>query len=821
MAPEKVHSTPAQPSRLPQPVLQLASSALLAQTQAPAERSTTTAAPQVHHECTHIPTHHASEMGPLFRSVIQPRLAQAGHHAPISDRRLPHELLRPNLTRLPHRLQAGVEHLSGLAMDDVTVHYNSAKPGALGAFAYTQGTEIYVGPGQERYLPHEAWHVVQQKQGRVQPSIQFRGASINQDGALEQEADRMGARAMSGLLALSGQGNTAYPAEDTTSPIASRGSNGLLNRQRLRSAHLQSGVIQCYIYIDASKRLSVDKTQAKLQLLRELRSQRVPKQTIQSLETRKIPALIARYVGDKTNHRTIGELATELLAPPQPAQTQSLALPTAIEQTAVEQATIEPNEPDQEVSSPVVEAQPLDTSVNQASTHSNPSLKAEAEEEEVLETTPSRPDLKEEVGDDDYLEPPPVSTHLEEEMDEALLEAMARSLQPSLTGASSMESMEPSEMGGSGLTQEVEEDETSVASSGVTHLLNSQGVAVAPNPANSASPANSAIAQQATGGATQATWADYREESPKVKDEAQKFGVEVELNHTRIPYYGDGPADKRFYNFAVTQGHKGFMKHKDKPIELHLDHLAKGIGKLEIVGHPPQLLADFVDVLDYLKTELLGKPLSQDWFAKFDWKEVDTLTAYIQNYIKKNFSGTTTVTGMPVQVTTTHTAKELRKILPVTKEPFLTSLRKNPKTRVNELVKMSDLLKLEETDDLDDFIIKRYLGNITPLKDRKYEGKGSTALVKHAAEQFTRGPRSRAVIPLATPVDRIRKMTPFLNELHTNANKPAPVFKRGGEIAYVVEYRTGSHIAPIVNNFLLGKLSKEKLIEALSRYVGQ
>lgn len=26
---------------------------------------------------------------------------------------------------------------------------------------------IYIAPGQEKYLPHEAWHVVQQKQERV------------------------------------------------------------------------------------------------------------------------------------------------------------------------------------------------------------------------------------------------------------------------------------------------------------------------------------------------------------------------------------------------------------------------------------------------------------------------------------------------------------------------------------------------------------------------------------------------------------------------------------------------------------------------------
>lgn len=68
---------------------------------------------------------------------------------------------------LPTDLKEGLERLSGLAMDNVQVHYNSAKPAQLQSYAYAQGNHIHLGPGQERHLPHEAWHVVQQKQGRV------------------------------------------------------------------------------------------------------------------------------------------------------------------------------------------------------------------------------------------------------------------------------------------------------------------------------------------------------------------------------------------------------------------------------------------------------------------------------------------------------------------------------------------------------------------------------------------------------------------------------------------------------------------------------
>jgi len=94
-----------------------------------------------------------------------------------------------NKTGLPDDLKAGVEAASGFSMDDVRVHYNSAKPAQLQALAYTQGTEIHVGPGQEKHLGHEAWHVVQQKQGRVKPTVQMQGVQVNDDEGLEKEAD--------------------------------------------------------------------------------------------------------------------------------------------------------------------------------------------------------------------------------------------------------------------------------------------------------------------------------------------------------------------------------------------------------------------------------------------------------------------------------------------------------------------------------------------------------------------------------------------------------------------------------------------------------
>jgi hypothetical protein len=98
---------------------------------------------------------------------------------------------------LPPRLRMGVEALSGHDMSDVKVHYNSPKPATLQAHAYAQGRDIHVAPGQEQHLAHEAWHVVQQGQGRVRATMDMAGTAVNDDPALEAEADSMGARAMS------------------------------------------------------------------------------------------------------------------------------------------------------------------------------------------------------------------------------------------------------------------------------------------------------------------------------------------------------------------------------------------------------------------------------------------------------------------------------------------------------------------------------------------------------------------------------------------------------------------------------------------------
>lgn len=118
--------------------------------------------------------------------------------------------VKPNNTSLPDNLKNGIENLSGINMDHVRVYYNSDKPAQLQAHAYAQGSEIHVAPGQEKHLPHEAWHVVQQAQGRVKPGVQMKGdMNINEDEGLEKEADAMGARALQ-AVSLDTQKKSSY-----------------------------------------------------------------------------------------------------------------------------------------------------------------------------------------------------------------------------------------------------------------------------------------------------------------------------------------------------------------------------------------------------------------------------------------------------------------------------------------------------------------------------------------------------------------------------------------------------------------------------------
>ena len=143
---------------------------------------------------------------PVVAAAARPELAHsyarvqvpAGFEAPVASPVQAKRASREgeNRTDMPDRLKNGLETLSGMDLSGVRVHRNSDKPAKVQALAYTQGRDIHVAPGQERHLPHEGWHAVQQMQGRVKPTMKAHGVAINDNAGLEREADVMGKRAL-------------------------------------------------------------------------------------------------------------------------------------------------------------------------------------------------------------------------------------------------------------------------------------------------------------------------------------------------------------------------------------------------------------------------------------------------------------------------------------------------------------------------------------------------------------------------------------------------------------------------------------------------
>jgi Domain of unknown function (DUF4157) len=105
---------------------------------------------------------------------------------------------------LPLPIQRKFETAFGTSFADVSIHEGD-QARAIGAHAFTRGSEIHFAPGQynpsssqgQALLGHELTHVVQQRAGRV-AAPQGMEVPINSDRALEAEADTLGARAARG-----------------------------------------------------------------------------------------------------------------------------------------------------------------------------------------------------------------------------------------------------------------------------------------------------------------------------------------------------------------------------------------------------------------------------------------------------------------------------------------------------------------------------------------------------------------------------------------------------------------------------------------------
>lgn len=95
-----------------------------------------------------------------------------------------------NNTGLSDSMKQALEQKTGFSAHDLRVYRNSPLPARLGALAISEGSDIHLGPGNDRFLNHELGHWVQKKMGRVNVTKMENGVPVNDDPALEREADQ-------------------------------------------------------------------------------------------------------------------------------------------------------------------------------------------------------------------------------------------------------------------------------------------------------------------------------------------------------------------------------------------------------------------------------------------------------------------------------------------------------------------------------------------------------------------------------------------------------------------------------------------------------
>ena len=128
----------------------------------------------------------------MFDYVMKPKETKNSMKPAAQNKKQP--VQQVNRTGIPLQLKERLERSTGMSLNDVRVHYNSALPSGLDALAYTRGTQVEIGPGQKGCLPHELGHVIQQKLGLVRANaVHSSGAALNTDAGLERQADQIGA----------------------------------------------------------------------------------------------------------------------------------------------------------------------------------------------------------------------------------------------------------------------------------------------------------------------------------------------------------------------------------------------------------------------------------------------------------------------------------------------------------------------------------------------------------------------------------------------------------------------------------------------------
>ncbi len=141
------------------------------------------------------------KQAPVQREGVEEEELMQGKMAPAQ--RSAAEASSGSSSSLNPEVQGQMEGALGADFSDVKIHPNSEKAPAVGALAYTQGSDVHFAPGQynpnsssgQELLGHELTHVVQQREGRVQPTTSVNGMPVNDNSSLEAEADQMGRNA--------------------------------------------------------------------------------------------------------------------------------------------------------------------------------------------------------------------------------------------------------------------------------------------------------------------------------------------------------------------------------------------------------------------------------------------------------------------------------------------------------------------------------------------------------------------------------------------------------------------------------------------------
>ncbi|HAS39454.1 MAG TPA: hypothetical protein DCS93_03205 [Microscillaceae bacterium] len=162
---------------------------------------------------------------PAIQAKQKPIQSKQGKNAPHKAKQQPLQRNKKGATGQSsslgeYQIKENVSQLTGTDITDAKVHYNSSKPAQLQAEATAQGTEVHLAPGKEQHLGHELTHVAQQKQGRVQPTVQANnGVGINNDPMLEKEADDIGDQASKGAVSSSKEISSSSLSNNSAAPV--------------------------------------------------------------------------------------------------------------------------------------------------------------------------------------------------------------------------------------------------------------------------------------------------------------------------------------------------------------------------------------------------------------------------------------------------------------------------------------------------------------------------------------------------------------------------------------------------------------------------